>query len=61
MALTGVALTGTAQAADFANKVSEMALAHTIKNKAEAAYARSDLIEKRKDMMSHGQHILNAE
>ena len=36
---------------DFANEVSEMALAHTIQNKAEAAYARSDLIEKRKQMM----------
>ena len=34
-----------------ANEVSEMALAHTIKNKAEAAYARSDLIEKRRKLM----------
>ena len=31
--------------------VVEMALAHTIKNKAEAAYARSDLIEKRRVLM----------
>ena len=34
-----------------ANEVSEMALAHTIKNKAEAAYARSDLLEKRRELM----------
>ncbi len=28
-----------------------MALAHTIKDKAEAAYARSDLLEKRRPLM----------
>ena len=43
---------------DFANEVSEMALAHTIKNKAEAAYARSDLIEKRKEMMEQWAEYL---
>ena len=32
----------------FANKVSEIVLAHTIKKKAEAAYARSDLNQRRK-------------
>lgn len=32
-------------------EVSEMALAHTIKNKAEAAYAQSDLFEKRRKLM----------
>ncbi len=31
--------------------VMEAALAHTIKNKAEAAYARSDLFEKRRELM----------
>ena len=36
---------------DFENKVSEMALAHTISNKAEAAYARSNYLEKRKKMV----------
>jgi hypothetical protein len=36
---------------DFENEVSEMALAHTISNKAEAAYARSNYLEKRKKMM----------
>ena len=29
----------------------EAALAHTMKNKAEAAYARSDLFEKRRQLM----------
>ena len=43
---------------DFANEVSEMALAHTIQNKAEAAYARSDLIEKRNQMMEQWAEYL---
>jgi integrase len=34
-----------------AREVSEAALAHTIQNKAEAAYARSDFFEKRRDLM----------
>ncbi|MDO5643073.1 MAG: hypothetical protein Q4G26_11920 [Paracoccus sp. (in: a-proteobacteria)] len=33
---------------NFPREVSEAALAHTIKDKAEAAYARSDLMEKRR-------------
>ena len=36
---------------DFENEVSEMALAHMIRNKAEAAYARSNYLEKRRKMM----------
>lgn len=36
---------------NFSREVSEMALAHVIQNKAEAAYARSDLFEKRRKMM----------
>ena len=35
----------------FAHKVCEMALAHTIGNKAEAAYRRGDLLEKRRKLM----------
>ena len=35
----------------FSNQTSEAALAHTIQNKAEAAYNRSDLFEKRKTLM----------
>jgi len=37
---------------NFAREVSEMALAHVIQNKAEAAYARSDLLVKRRMMMA---------
>jgi hypothetical protein len=29
-----------------------MALAHTIKNKAEAAYRRGDLLDRRRDLMA---------
>ena len=36
---------------NFPREVAEAALAHTIKNQAEAAYARSDLFEKRRKMM----------
>jgi integrase len=35
----------------FPREVIEAALAHGIKDKAEAAYARSDLINKRRDLM----------
>jgi integrase len=36
---------------NFPHEVCEFALAHIIKNKAEAAYARSDLFEKRRKLM----------
>lgn len=36
---------------NFPREVAEAALAHTIRDKAEAAYARSDLFEKRREMM----------
>jgi integrase len=36
----------------YPNEVCEMALAHTIENKAEAAYRRGDLFEKRRLMMA---------
>ena len=35
----------------FSHEVCEMALAHTISNKSEAAYRRGDLFEKRKLLM----------
>jgi integrase len=35
----------------FPREVAEMALAHTIENKVEAAYRRGDLFEKRRKMM----------
>jgi hypothetical protein len=36
---------------NFPREVDEAALAHTIKDKAEAAYARSDVFENRRKMM----------
>ena len=36
----------------FPNEVVEMALAHSIPNKAEAAYRRGDLFEKRRELMN---------
>ena len=41
-------------------EVAEAALAHTIRNKAEAAYARSDLLERRRSMMEAWSVYLNA-
>lgn len=37
---------------NYPNELAEMALAHTIGNKVEAAYRRGDMIEKRRHMMS---------
>lgn len=37
---------------NFPNEVCEMALAHTIKSKVEAAYRRGDLFEKRRQLMA---------
>ena len=46
---------------NFAREVSEMALAHVIQNKAEAAYARSDLLDKRRMMMESWAGFLSIE
>ena len=40
------------EAYEFSNETVELALAHTIKNKAEAAYRRGDQLEKRRELMS---------
>jgi integrase len=40
-----------AELTQYPNEVVEMALAHTIKNKSEAAYRRGDLFEKRRALM----------
>ena len=40
-----------AEQTDYSNHVAEMALAHTIGNKVEAAYRRGDLLEKRSQLM----------
>lgn len=42
-------------------EVCEAALAHTLKDKAEAAYARSDLFEKRRELMERWARYLNPE
>ena len=39
------------EAYKFANETVELALAHTIKNKAEAAYRRGDQLERRRGLM----------
>ena len=41
-----------AECTSFPREVCEMALAHTIKSKAEAAYRRGDLLEKRRHLMA---------
>lgn len=41
-----------AEKTDFAHELCEMALAHTISNKSEAAYRRGDLFDKRRQLMA---------
>lgn len=41
-----------AESTGYAHEICEMALAHTISNKAEAAYRRGDLFEKRRRLMA---------
>ena len=41
----------TSEAAGFSHEVCEMALTHTMSNKAEAAYRRGDLVEKCRKLM----------
>lgn len=40
-----------AEQTEYPNEVAEMALAHTVGNKVEAAYRRGDLLDKRKRLM----------
>jgi integrase len=40
-----------AETTDYPNEVAEMALAHAVGNKVEAAYRRGDLFDKRKCLM----------
>ena len=40
-----------AERTNYPRDVCEMALAHTIKNKVEAAYRRGDLLDKRRSLM----------
>lgn len=49
-----------AETTNFANETLELALAHTIPNKAEAAYRRQDQLEKRAKLMQQWQqHVLS--
>jgi len=41
-----------AECTDFPSEVVEMALAHTVASKVEAAYRRGDLFEKRRALMA---------
>lgn len=47
------------EVSSFARDVAEMALAHTIENKVEAAYRRGDLFEKRSVMMQDWANYLS--
>ncbi|QLL63868.1 DUF4102 domain-containing protein [Sinorhizobium mexicanum] len=40
-----------AESTNYPREIAEMALAHTIENKVEAAYRRGDLLDKRREMM----------
>ena len=47
-----------AETTNYANETLELALAHTIKNKAEAAYRRQDQLEKRSRLMQQWQQYV---
>lgn len=47
------------EVSSFPRDVAEMALAHTIENKVEAAYRRGDLFEKRRKMMETWSNYLH--
>ena len=46
------------EAHQFSNETVELALAHTIKNQAEAAYRRGDQLERRRELMSAWQKYI---
>ena len=50
--------TWTQEQTDYPREVAEAALAHSIRNRSEAAYARSDLFEKRRTMMNAWSYFL---
>jgi integrase len=41
-----------AETTNYSNELAEMALAHVISNKTEAAYRRGDMMERRRELMS---------
>jgi integrase len=46
---------------EYSPELAEMALAHTIENKVEAAYRRGNLIERRKSLMKHWESFCEGE
>jgi len=50
-----------AEETDHSHEVAEMALAHTIGNRVEAAYRRGDLLERRRRMMEHWQRYCESQ
>jgi len=51
----------TAEETTYPNELCEMALAHTIKNQAEAAYRRGDMLKKRMQLMQDWQQYMEHE
>ena len=52
--------TWTQEKTNYPREIAEAALAHSLSDKAEAAYARSDLLEKRAEMMEAWAQFLSA-
>ena len=50
--------TWTQEKTSYSREVAEKQLAHSLSDKAEAAYARSELIEKRKELLNSWAHFL---
>ena len=60
-AVRGEASTPSAEETDHPRKVVEAALAHAVRNPVEAAYARSDLFERRRRLMNDwGAYVAGA-
>ena len=53
--------TWTQEKTNYPREIAEAALAHSLKDKAEAAYARSDLLEKRAEMMEAWSQFILAD
>ena len=53
--------TWTQEKTNYPREIAEAALAHSLRDKAEAAYARSDLLEKRAEMMEAWAQFISSE
>ncbi len=47
-----------AEKTEYPGDLAEMALAHAVSNKVEAAYRRGDMLERRRAMMEHWAHVV---